>query len=364
MIADDWKRRSLIRHENTQTPARSPEVGTGIQTDSLEPQVNLNSATTVEVHREMGVPMDAGVFESQVNLNSATAGMGVQAAVSDVESQVNLTVEVQRGLRKDACDFESQKNLNSAINVTEQAVVRAQAATSDAESHLNPNSASYVHMLPAADMAVPIASDVESRLNPNSASYIEAMRVEPIQLSAETKRWTSVIQWCINFIARCLNRDYTNEEGSSQPRFTTQASAMVDVTRMASTSRTVSLSPKMTMDRGGTKTPDESMTLSGCKCGYAVNVNHLIAKEGKRKFRNRYQSSQAEQVDVGVQTSDFESQVNLNLGKNVEGMEVSKPITFSARTRRRTSVEYFKTLRNNFMTVPLTGIAQKRNSLI
>ncbi len=50
---------------------------------------------------------------------------------------------------------------------------------------------------------------------------------------------------------------------------------------------------------------------------------------------------------MGVQTSDFESQVNLNLGKNVEGTEV-KSIKLSARTGRRTSMRK-KIIRNNFL---------------
>ncbi len=102
LIAKEWKRRALIRDQSSQTE----QVEVGYKTSDFGSQLNRSSSRNVEVQ-----------------------------------------------VRMDAWDVESQVNLNSPMNIREQEDMGLQIAFSDAESHSNLNSASYVEVMEVIELS-------------------------------------------------------------------------------------------------------------------------------------------------------------------------------------------------------------------
>ncbi len=235
MITKKWKNRSLIRNRMSQTK----QVGVGISTSDLESSRSTSQATTATNDRSKTstspvVPftliesiiskhggivakmkewkqrsqisdrisytgqVDVGIstsdFEFQMNQNSAMnvieqREMGVQTSSCDLCDGGSQTGQVELGFQNS--DVESQVNQNSATNVEVQAGMGARRHAWDVESQVIPNSSTNVRE--QADMGFRTAvCDFGTRSNLNSASYVEMMEEEPIKLSAETRRPTSM----------------------------------------------------------------------------------------------------------------------------------------------------------------------------
>ncbi len=109
LIAKEWKRRTLIHDQSSQTE----QVRVGFQTSDFGSQVNRSSATSVEVQIDMGARMHVWDVESQVNQNSP----------------MNIREQADMGLRTAFSDFEPHSNLNSASYVEVMEVIELSVET-------------------------------------------------------------------------------------------------------------------------------------------------------------------------------------------------------------------------------------------